>query len=329
MSREKWLWGLCGALAALSAALAVLLAMSATSAGDSESPAAGERWNEGSPAGEGTKPGEGSANGRKIAQAGQVALLEDEFMQNLRETFGAEYVRQWLKETVVRLEAQSLGVNVTRADIDEELNRMQVGYDSEQEFYRVMEEQLGMTEEALRADALYRLMLEGVATARVEVTEADVEAYIEANPEEFALMRDIRYAQIVVDSEERANLVLKQLSEGVAFDLLAKDVSLDESTANAGGDSGWVAEDDPFIPPVVSEALAGMEVGDISPPLLEGDGRWLVVTLLGRRTIDPLDDSSVKEELRRELALAQAPSLFDVEARLLEKYNAVDFLNGD
>ena len=329
MSREKWLWGLCGGLAALSVVLAVLLAISSTSAGDSVAPPVEERP-EGGTAGGAPDPDEGQgAGGRTIARAGQISLYEDEFIHDLRETFGPEYVRRWLKETVVRLEAQSLGVNVTRADIDDELNRMQVGYDSEQEFYRVMEEQLGMSEEALRADALYRLMLEGVATARVEVTEADVEAYIEAHPDEFALMRDIRYAQIVVDSEERANLVLKQLSEGVAFDLLAKDVSLDESTSEAGGDSGWVAEDDPFIPPVVAEALAEMEVGDVSPPLSAGDGRWLVATLLGRRTIDPLDDSSVKEDLRRELALAQAPSLFDVEAKLLEKYNAVDFLDGD
>ncbi|TLS48621.1 hypothetical protein FE782_29830 [Paenibacillus antri] len=328
MSREKWLWGLCGVLAALSAALAVLLAVSGPSGGEAAPP----------PPAEGVQPdGQGSGTSgagdgsekRKIAQAGSVTLYEDEFLEKLRNAFGAEFVRHWLKETVVRLEAQSLGISVTRGDIDDELNRMQIGYESEAEFYRVMREQLGMSEQALRDDALYRLMLEGVATARIQVTEADVEAYIEDNPEEFAPMHDIRYALIVVDSKERANLVLQQLGEGVAFDLLAKDVSLDETTAAAGGDSGWVSADDPFIPLEAAEALGEMSVGDVSPPLRLDDDRWMIVTLLGRRTIDPLDDSNVREELKRELALAQAPSLFDVEAMLLEKYNAVDFLDGD
>jgi len=323
MSRERWLWGLCGGLAALSAALAVLLAVSPGSDRPAEAP--GEDRQEGEA---GADPGT-AAEPRKVAQAGPNTLTEDEFVRELRETFGAEYVRQWLKQTVVRLEAQALGVNVTRADIDEELNRMQIGYESEAEFFRVMEEQLGMSEQALREDALYRLMLEGVATAQVKVTEADVEAYIESHPDEFAPMRDVRYAQIVVDSEARAELVLRQLSEGVAFDVLAKDVSLDETTAPAGGDSGWVSADDPFIPSGAAEALADMQVGDISAPIETEDGRWMIVTLLGRRTIDPLDDSSVREDLRRELALAQAPSLFDVEAMLLEKYNAVDFLEAD
>ncbi|HZG55783.1 peptidylprolyl isomerase [Paenibacillus sp.] len=345
MSREKWLWGLCGTLTAIAAVLAFMLVQATKPAADA--PPAGEvrpvdgdagpGGGAGAPDGGASDAGSpGGQNGpddpktRKIAQAGSAVLYEEAFVRGLRETFGAEYAQQWMKQTVVRLEAQALGLNVSRADIDEELERMQVGYESEAEFYRVMREQLGLTEQELREDALYRLMLEGIATAQVQVTEADVEAYIEAHPEEFAPLRDLRYAQIVVGSEESAAAVLRQLGEGVDFELLAKDVSLDTATAAAGGDSGWIPEDDPFIPPEIAQALEGMRVGDVSPAIrLEEDGRWAVVTLLGRRTIDPLDDSSVRKDLRRELALAEAPSLFDVETMLLRKYNAVDFLESD
>ncbi|HZG87577.1 foldase protein PrsA [Paenibacillus sp.] len=322
MSREKLLWGLCGALAAAVVALAVMLAGGQPPGGDSSEPG-------------GTADGGGGGSDapaspeRKIAQAGSVALLEEEFIAGLQEAFGREYVQQWLKRTVVRLEAQALGIDVSRAEIDEELRRMQVGYENEAEFYKVMREQLGLSEQALRDDALYRLMLEKIATAGVSVTEADVEAYIEAHPEEFAPTHDVRYAQIVVESRERAATVLEQLGEGVDFALLAQDLSVDEATAANGGDSGWVSENDPFIPEEVAEALADMQVGDVSPPLPTPEGQWRIVTLLGRRTIDPLDDSNVRGDLRRELALAQAPSLFDVESSLLEKYNAVDFLSTD
>ena len=322
MSREKLLWGLCGALAAAVVALAVMAAGGQSPGDDASEP--------GGTAGEGGGgSGTPAAQSRIVAEAGSVALLEEEFLAGLKEAFGREYVQQWLKRTVVRLEAQALGIDVSRAEIDEELRRMQVGYESEAEFYRVMREQLDLSEQALRDDALYRLMLEKIATAGVTITDADVEAYIEANPEEFAPTHDVRYAQIVVESEERAAAVLEQLREGVEFSLLAQDLSVDEATAANGGDSGWVSENDPFIPEEVAEALAGMQVGDISPPLSTAEGHRRIVTLLGRRTIDPLDDSNVREDLRRELALAQAPSLFDVESSLLEKYNAVDFLSTD
>ena len=325
MSREKLLWGLCGVLAAVAAALAILLAQSGTPAG--------------SPPGDGEKQPEPGASGgpaatstpqpRKIAQAGNAVLYEDEFAEGLRETFGKEFVQHWLRRAVVRLEAQALGINISRGEIDREIRRMQAGYENEAEFFRIMREQLGLTEQALRDDALYRLMLEAIATANVVVTEADVEAYITEHPEEFAPTQDIRYAQIIVATEDHAQRVLEQLGKGVEFALLAKDVSLDEATAADGGDSGWVSEEDPFIPHEILDRLEGMEVGDISAPFRLEDGNWAVVTLLGRRTINPLDDSGIREELRRELALAAAPSLLDVETKLLEKYNAVDFLGSD
>lgn len=327
MSREKWLWGLCVALAAVAAILAVML-VQATSAKQA-APA-----NEGAPVpapggGSGAQNVDSPSERRVIAQAGGTILYEDEFAKGLRELFGPEFVRYWMKQTVVRLEAQARGIQVTRADIDEELRRMQVGYESSAEFYRVMREQLGLTEQALRNDALNRLQLEGIATAAVVVTEADVEKYIEENPEEFAPMQDVRYAQIIVDTKERVELVLDRLAQGAPFELLARDVSTDAATASAGGDSGWVPADDPFILPEIAAAITKLGVGDVSPPIPLEDGQWAVLTLLGRRTINPLDDSGVRAELRRELALAAAPSLFEVETMLLEKYDAVDFLGAD
>ncbi|MCI3923245.1 peptidyl-prolyl cis-trans isomerase [Paenibacillus sp. TRM 82003] len=325
MSREKLLWGISGGLAILTVVLAVLLAYAYTSApatNAEETPVEPPSTN-----GPSTPAPTGSAP--PVAEAGGVKLSEEVFVEGLRESFGDEFVQQWLRRTVVRLEAQALGVDISRGEIDDELNRMQVGYESEAEFYRVMRDQLGMTRQELRDDALYRLMLEAIATVRIEVTDADVEAYIEANADLFAPEREMRYAQIVVDTQAQAEKVLEELGSGVDFALLAKDVSLDEGTAAAGGDSGWVSAADPFILEAFVERLGDMDVGDVSEPLRLTDERWAIVTLLGRRTIDPLDDSNVREELRRELALSKAPSLFDVEAKLLKKYNAVDFLEGD
>jgi len=322
MSREKLLWGLCGFLTAVAAVLAVLHVLS----GAPGAVFSGEREAPPEPEANGTD----AAPQRKIvAQAGNAVLYEDEFLEGLREAFGKEYVQQWLRRTVVRLEAQALGVRISRGDIDREIRRMQAGYESEAEFYRIMREQLGLTEQDLRDEALHRLMLEAIATANVVVPEADVEAYIREHPEEFAPTRDIRYGLIVVDTEDHARTVAEQLDKGVDFELLARDVSLDKATAPWGGDSGWISEDDPFLPEEILERLNGMEVGEISAPFRLSDGSWAIVTLLGRRTINPLEDSGVREELRRELALAAAPSLFDVENLLLKKYNAVDFLDAD
>lgn len=321
MSREKVLWGFVAGLAALTVLLAALLAAAwgvLLSSGDRQaSDGRSESAAELEPSEE-----------KIIAQVGNITLGEKEFISGLRKMYGDEYVMHWMKRTAVQLEAQALRINISRSDIDEELERMQAGYESPEAFYRVMREQLGLTEEDLRNDALYRLMLERIATYKISVTDADVERYIAENPEEFEPIREIRYAQIVTESREQALRVLEELEKGVDFALLAKDVSIDAATAEDGGDSGWLSEDDPFVDQTVMGTLKAMEVGDVSGPIQIGDN-WMIVTLLGRRTINPLDDSNVREMLKREIALSQAPSLFEVEQFLLEKYNAVDFLESD
>lgn len=326
MSREKFLWIMCGGLAIVAAALAILLVNELQSARPpSETPPAEPEnaLSEKEPAS--SEP----AEPRAIAAAGTEVLAEDVFFQGLKTAYGRQYVRDWLERTVVRLEAQALGVGIGRSEVDEELRRMQVGYESEQQFYRIMEEQLGLSRQQLRDDALHRLQLEAIATANVNVSNSDVEQYIQEHPDEFSPYQEIRYAQIVVDSEEAAARVLERLDQGADFALLARDVSQDGATADEGGDSGWVSADDPFIPDEVRGLLASMSVGDVSASFPLAEDGWWIVMLMGRRTINPLDDSDVRESLRRELALAQAPSLFDVVDALLEKYNAVDFLEDD
>jgi foldase protein PrsA len=323
MSKEKLLLGVSGGLAVLAAALGIMLATSAQPSPTATNPPPDAEIRQGTP-----DPSSGEGE-RTIARAGDRLLEESGFIAGLQKEFGDEYVRRWLERTVVHLEAQALGIDVDRNDIDEELERMQIGYESEAQFYRVMKEQLGMTEPQLREDALQRLLLEGIATYNVDVTEADVEQYIQEHPEEFALQKEVRYAQVVTAGAEEARRVLQMVGEGVDFALLAKDLSLDELTAPNGGDSGWIGLKDPFLLPAIAEQLAAMAVGDISEPLQISDNRWVVLMFLGRRTIDPLDDSNVRKQLKKELALAAAPSLFDVVEKLLKKYNAVDFIEDD
>jgi foldase protein PrsA len=307
MSKDKLLWGVIAVLAVISAILAWLLFSA------QQLPSTNEPNNE----------------QRVVAQAGNVVLMEDEFLEGLRATYEDEYIQQWLERVVVRLEAQKLAIIVSQAEIEDELQRMQVGYDSEAEFYKVMQEQLGLSNQDVRDDIVHRLALEEIAIFDIEVSESDIERYIADNPEEFAPRLEVRYSQIISASEADSEQVLEQLREGVDFALLAQDVSVDTSTASSGGDVGWVREDDPFIVPEATAALQKLKLGEISLPILMADDRWVIVMLTGKRVVNPMDDSRLREMLRKELALSQAPSLFDVVEGLLARYDAVDFVGND
>src|SRR6185437_5083175 len=72
------------------------------------------------------------------------------------------------------------------------------------------------------------------------------------------------------------------------FARLAKQDSDDPTTANAGGDMGWFAQDD--LGSEVGKVLAGMQPGQVTPPFKSPDGSWHIVKLLGTRQADKTKD---------------------------------------
>lgn len=315
MSREKLLWGAIGALVATAATYAVLLVFPPHSWPENRTGAPS------SPDNRSTQPPV-SSSPDPVAVVGDLKLSREQYFSDLDRQYGKGYVQEWMERSAVRLEAQALGIDVQQEEIEQELERMQSGYDSEEQFYRTMEEQLGLTKEQLRDDALYRLQLEKIAMNGVAVTDSEVERYIAEHPEEYGPVIEIRLAQILTEKADEAEAVLERLGQGFEFGQLAREFSIDVDTGNDGGDLGWITADDPFVSDEVLETADQMQVGEVSGVIPLDDGLYAVITVLGRRTLRSEDDSAVREQVRHDLLLAKAPSMNDVLARLLEKWDA-------
>lgn len=95
---------------------------------------------------------------------------------------------------------------------------------------------------------------------------------------------------------ERAQGVYEQLEAGAAFDSLAALYSDDESSAERGGDLGWLKVAD--LPSFFQDVLSEMEVGHTSQILRESSG-FRIVKLLGREEEREYTFDEVKGELRK------------------------------
>ncbi|WP_274365923.1 peptidylprolyl isomerase [Paenibacillus thermotolerans] len=315
MSREKLLWSAISALVAAAATYSLLLAFPPHAWPENRTGAPS------SPEDRSIQP-PSSSSPDPVAVVGDVKLSREQYVSGLDRQYGKGYVQEWMERTAVRLEAQALGIDVQHEEIERELERMQSGYDSEEQFYRTMEEELGLTKEQLREDALYRLQLIKIASYGIKVTDSDVERYIDEHPDEYGPVTELRLAQITTETAGDAEAVLDRLGQGYEFDQLAREYSIDKDTSADGGDLGWVAEDDPFVPVSVMEAADRMKVGEVSRVITLDEGLYAVVTVLGRRTLRPGDDRAVREQVRHDLLLAKAPPINDVLSRLLEKWGA-------
>ena len=168
-------------------------------------------------------------------------------------------------------------VEVPPAEIEARLGELQQRFPSPDEFGKALA-QRGMTldklKQDLRNDLAINKMIETAVSSTIAVTDQDVKAYYDQNPEQFKQPESIRASHILIKfdatatdaqkKEARAKIedVMKQVKAGGDFAELAKKYSQDGSAAQ-GGDLNYFQKGQ-MVPPFEQAALA-LTPGGISP----------------------------------------------------------------
>ncbi|MBW4084910.1 peptidylprolyl isomerase [Paenibacillus sp. S150] len=261
-----------------------------------------------------------------IARAGDQPVTDRQWMDELKKKHGDEVLLGMLNHIVVGKEAKALGITVTENEIEKELQRSMAGYSSEQQYYEQMESELGLSRKEVREEAAYRLMLQAVATAGITISESEIDDYLAQNAGRFTPKKEMQLSMIKVATYDEAEKVMTRLEQGEEFAVLAKELSIDEESRLHGGSIGLVEEDDPFWPEELLLTAAGLEAGDIAGPLYDGDA-YAVIRL--EKAILPREQNQaeIRQQVREELALEQAPPLQQVESDLRAKYDTAIYID--
>ncbi|MCA0758356.1 peptidylprolyl isomerase [Paenibacillus sp. N4] len=276
----------------------------------------------------GTNAGSGEEAGpsgnKEIARVGGTSITSAELESQLYKQYGDAVLRTLMVHKAIDLEAAAAGLSVSPEELEDELQQLVQGYDSESQYFEVMREQLGMTKEQVLAELNYRLLLEKIAVKSVVVTDEEVQSYIDGHREEFDPRQQLHLQWILTESEQEANSVLQKLSEGEDFALLARTYSIDAFTADVGGDLGLIDDDDPFYDEEMLETASRLQIAEMAGPF-EVDGGFAVIRLVERQTTAALSGERLYDTVRKQLALERAESLASLEESLLAKYEAVKY----
>jgi peptidyl-prolyl cis-trans isomerase C len=138
-----------------------------------------------------------------------------------------------------------------------------------------------------------------------EITDEEVKAVYDGNPEEFDRPAEVRASHIFV--EDRA-LAAKILAEAKQTDLagfrkLAREQSEDQNTKNDGGDLQFFRADAEGGPPaaVRDAAFSLKKVGEVYPDLIEEGGGYHIVMLTGKRAALKRTYEQAKRAIRHKL----------------------------
>lgn len=275
------------------------------------------------PTGDDKDDGKDQANiaGGIAATVGKEQITTAELMSQLRRQYGDSVLRTLMVRAAIRMEAEAYKLSVSPRELDEELEYAMAGYEDKEHFYKAMLEQLALTPEAIMEDIEYRLLLEKIAIRSIDVTDGEINAYIEENAEQFHPRTQYRLSWIVSESKSAARDVLRMLEAGEDFATIAKIYSIDEATADGGGDLGMVDADDPFLDEKILQTADELEPGEWSNPVAIEEGHAILL-LTEKRITEQLDERRLQDTARKQLALSKAHPLQQVENELLAKYKA-------
>lgn len=239
---------------------------------------------------------------RAVATVNGVAIPEERFRERMafdsflranlegtdpaaadRSRFLDQLLNTMIEEELVRQKAADMGLEASEDEIEARMQRLfqDVGGPNFARLAALTSEATGLPES--RTSALWQEQAEGAVLVE-ELTLALDLPLSETVPV-------MHVHQIVVATQEEANAVVDRLEAGEDFADLAAELSLDESSADLGGDLGLLRASD--MPVEFARATLALNVGQRA--LVQTNYGWHVVTISER-----LDEPITLEERRRQ-----------------------------
>ena len=132
------------------------------------------------------------------------------------------------------------------------------------------------------------------AVTKNPVTDEEVKAEYEKMKDQMN-RKEYKASHILVESEDKAKDVIKQLDEGGKFSELASKYSTDPGSKN-GGDLGWFPAEK-MVPPFAA-AVRSLQKGEYTRSPVQTQFGWHVILLEDSRELPAPGFAEVKERLR-------------------------------
>lgn len=208
-------------------------------------------------------------------------------------------LRQLIERAVVLQEGARLGVEVTPAEVEEEIRRYRGDFPPGGLDKALLQGGIDAKEwrEDLRESILYRKSVEAIARPLAEVDEEEVRKMYRERYEDGIRPERIRIRQFLFDSLEAAEAARRGLAEGASPD------DLPERMSTPGGtpldiDLGFLSREE--LPEEVAGELFGLPAGGLSG-IVRRDDTYSIFLVVGTSPGGPYSYADKEQELRREL----------------------------
>lgn len=232
-----------------------------------------------------------------VATVGKSTISRQDWLNELADRYGKDVLKEMIDQKVIKEMAVKYNIKVSDKDVEREFRMLQTNYNSSTQ-------NKSADEKNWKEQIRNSLLLEELLTKDVDISDKELKSYYDKNKEQFNVPTAYHLAQIIVKTNEEATKAIKELSQGSSFSAMAMERSVDEFSANEGGDIGFISDDGDRYPSEYINTAKTLKDGAYSDPIKVDKG-YAVLKLVGKMNGKKYSFDEVKEQIRRQIALEQ------------------------
>ena len=244
----------------------------------------------------------------KVASVDGQKITREDWLVAMEERYGKETLLELVNAKVMETAAEKYKIKISDKEIDLELALIRSAQDTTDSQVQLMNSDL--QRQSIRA----RLILDKVLTKDVVIEDEQIGDFYDENQSLYNIPTTYRASLIVLQSETEVLDAVKELENGSSFDVLARERSVDISSASLGGDIGFISEGQENVDASIVKAASKLNVDEWSGPVSLSDGRYGIVYVQDISQGQSFSYEDVKDHIKRELALEQLPQSVSPEA---------------
>ncbi|HXO28134.1 MAG TPA: peptidylprolyl isomerase [Thermoanaerobaculia bacterium] len=253
-------------------------------------------------------------NGTPIAKGDLIKVADQFHAQSPAMTETAEFYRKILDQLIsnelLRQEATAAGVTASDEEVNKQLGELKGRFPSPEKFQEELKKN-GLTEaeigKQIRENLVMQKFVETKVVNDVKVSDADVKAFYDKNPDKLTRPERIHIRHILVGvtktatpedkkkAQAKADALLAKLKAGGDFAKLAEESSDDPGSKPKGGDLSWVSRGQ-MVKPFEDAAFALKKPNEISP-VVESQFGFHIIQLLEHQDAGKVPFDEVKDRI--------------------------------
>lgn len=236
-------------------------------------------------------------NDEAVATVGKITISRQDWLNELEARYGKDVLKELVDQKVIEEMAAKYKIKISDQEVEREFRMLQTTYNSPNQKGQANEKKW---KEQIRSS----LLLEELLTKDVAVSNKEMKSYYDKNISFFHIPTAYHLSHLVVKTKKEAEKASKELAQGSSFSALAMERSIEEFSANEGGDIGYINEEDERYPAEYTQAAKKLKKGSYSGPIKVEQG-YALIKLEGKINGKKYSFEDVKEEIRRQIALEQ------------------------